>query len=138
MVHRICASQWNSYIELAYSVFVRQYENVQYKIDSAKKSFLDVWNSHAITSKYLVEFEEPFDTYWPVKPEDIEKCEKKGYLLTNYEDTKCVVVREVSARINISEINFHVNIQSLVEKACNEEFAVIRVVREKTLEIQAI
>lgn len=134
---QLSSTKWSSYIEMKYRVFVRLHQDVQHQIDGVAKEFLDTWESHAITVKYPIEIGEVFDEYWPIRPEDIEKCERKKYLLTDYRDQKCVVVRELPIRIDISNIDPHVNISYMVEKACAEKFAVIKVVKEKTLEIQA-
>jgi len=137
LAEQLSSSKWNSYVELKYRVFVRQAEDVQYKIDEARRKFLDIWESHIITKEIPVTFQEVFDEYWPIKSEDIKKCEQKGYLLTEYQSHKCIIVRELPIRLDISKVDPHIDIGYMVEKACENNFAVIQVVREKTLEIQA-
>lgn len=116
-------------VELFHRVFVRQYEDLRgrFKFVEEQLTFEDI--------PIVVEMR---DTYWRISPEDVTKCRDGGFLVVDYMDDLCLIVREQKIILVVGSYDEGRQIMSEAQEICGNCFVITRVIEEEIREFQAL
>ena len=124
--------QWMNKIELSFRVYLRQHEDVEHRLN-------EVVGRLDTSCSSDVNYGEAFDTYWPIRPQDVEVAREHGLFVTEKGDKLCLVIRELPITLEVADPD---DLDELLVEVSEgmplNQFAVIRVLREALTEIQAI
>ena len=130
--------EWTRRLELGFRVRVRQQQNVE-----------DYFSTMLINLRLAVEAvgltEIITDTvlthYWPIDPKNVEQARKNGFVVTDYHQQICLIIRELPIRIPIGVSEEEATgfvLWDSVAKYCGNVFVTVRVVDELFTDIEPI
>ena len=127
--------EWSRRVELSYRVYVRQHMDINLRFQEIGSALVNsIYVQHG-----LINFVEQEDSYWPIPPEKESEVDAKGYLITELDGRKCIVVREllitVSAPTNKDVCEA---VDFFIKQFGSDMFASIRIIEENLSEFQAV
>ena len=121
-------------VEISYRVFVRQVEDISGQFDRVINIIESTW----IGQTHIVEYSELTDSYWRVRPEEIDKVKEKGLLVTEYHGDMCLVIRELQITVTPGEDMTSKDVVSILSHFFKNEFTSIKIVEEILSGFQAL
>lgn len=131
-------TRWQNRVELDYRVFVRQFEDFEGRLTELYGRLSETSMGEAEE----IEFGDPWDTYWPLRPEDIDNAQTRGLLVVYRGAAKPhVVVRRLIVTIPYTPMygDESTDIIDEVNDAVGlGQFVKVSIVREFQQDLQAI
>lgn len=124
---------YKTQIELIYRVYVRQMENVDLRIDSLKDELIDMFHVRASFDQERNE-----DYEMPIRREDVEVAENKGYFLNKTHAGSFVAIRSLYVQIVCDTLKQAEEFLQDVNGTFPGTFAVQQIVREYFTDMQAV
>lgn len=128
---------WNNYILLSYRFFIRQHEDGEGRL----AELVGRLSETSMGELEEIEYDGPYDTYWPVRGEDIDDAEDRGLLVTTIEGKPNLVVRIFNVKILVGQ-SYEGEESDMLDEVAEavglDQFIVVQVIREMIQDKQAL
>jgi hypothetical protein len=120
--------KWANKVELLYRVYARQHSSSEHLFEEVRKSL----------APFSADFGEIVEIYLPCSVEKLDRARKNGWLVTDFQNRPCLVIKEMSVVIH-SDKSGKKLVDKIIEALGSKNiFASIRIVQEALTEIQAV
>jgi len=126
---------WTRRVEFAYRAYVRQHMDVSLRFQEVGAALVKT----TYVREGRIQFVELDDAYWPLRPEDEVRVDTKGYLITEFDGRRCLVIREMLMTVDIrSDWEAMDVVADFIDRFGEGTFASIRVIEELSSGVQAV